>query len=178
MNLRKTLRTLEPDQKIKVGSKESSSFWYLGTADDFLKNLEVYNAYCDLYIDKIRKRAENRLKNAIANYPTLEEYTKYELQMSKPNLSAEGYMKTVNAWFASIVKLREKKEEKVLWDDNFEKLAVREVIDCSMSDPNVDYGVMQIIVHGHEFGKYWVFNEAQRIPSCSFGNDSEEGEEE
>ena len=178
MNLKKTLRSLDPQQKIKVGSKESSSFWYIGTAEDLLKNIEVYSTYCKLYIEKIRKRAETRLNNAIANYPTPEEYIRYELQMSKPNLTTEGYMKTLNAWFASVAKLQEKKQIKAEWDDNFVKLAAREVVDCFMSDPNVDYGVMQITVHGYEFGKYWIFNEASRTPSCSFGNDSEEGEEE
>ena len=105
--LKKELRKLEPEQKIKVGSKGGSMFWYVGTADDLLKNLPVYNAYCELFIKTALKNANNRLKSALATYPTLEEYAKFELAMTKPDLTVEGSEAAVAAWFNNIIHLLE-----------------------------------------------------------------------
>ena len=178
--LKKELRKLEPEQKIKVGSKGGSMFWYVGTADDLLKNLPVYNAYCELFIKTALKNANNRLKSALATYPTLEEYAKFELAMTKPDLTVAGYEAAVAAWFNNIIHLNELKAAKERWLNEYIKINERQVVEVEMCDPAADSGVIRIVVKGHESGKYWMYNEAKRIPSCAFinGKDDEEGDEE
>ena len=178
MNLKRTLRGLDPNQKIKVGSKESSCFWYVGTADDMLKNLQVYNAYCDLHIDTVRSNAENNLKHALAEFPTPAVYAKCELGCKKPDLTAEGYMAALNSWFADIIRLNEKKEQKVKWDEEYKRIDEREVVEAVMSDPGADPDVMRITVRGHEHGKYWMFCEAPRVPSCAFASSFDNGDQD
>jgi len=175
-SLKTVLRELDPQQKIKVGSKSSSMFWYIGTADDLLKNIPLYNAYCDLYIDNLVKRAETRLKNAINAYPTPAEYARTELRTSTPNLTTEGYMKALELWFDNIRNLNEKKNQKEKWDEQYSNIQNREVIETALCDPIADYGVVRIIIKGHENGKYWTYDEAQKVPSCSFLNGGDEEE--
>lgn len=176
--LKKTLRKLDPEQKIKVGAKEATSFFYVGTVDDLLDNIQVYNAYCKLHIEKTRKRAEDLLKSTIANYPTLADYAKSECLMTKPRLNYDGYIKVVNEWFNSVKKLNERKERKSIWDNEFIKLPDREVLEVAMCDPTSDYNVMRIIIRGHEHGKYWTSDEAPKIPSCAFAIFDEQGDED
>lgn len=176
--LKKTLRKLDPGQKIKVGAKEATSFFYVGTVDDLLDNIQVYNAYCKLHIEKTRKRAEDLLKSTIANYPTLADYAKSECLMTKPRLNYDGYIKVVNEWFNSVKKLNERKERKSVWDNEFIKLPDREVLEVAMCDPTSDYNVMRIIIRGHEYGKYWTADEAPKIPSCAFAIFDEQGDED
>ena len=177
MNLKRTLRDLDPDQKIKVGSRQASSFWYVGTAGDMLKNLQVYNVYCKAFIESCRRRAETKLKNAIDSYPTIASYTRFELQMSKPNPTAEGYIKILDQWFGSILYLEERRQTKERIDNSYVNIAEREVVEIEMSDKASDLGVMRIIVKGYELGKFWTFSDAQKVPSFSFGN-TKEGEDE
>lgn len=178
MTLKRILRELDPNQKIKVGSKESSCFWYVGTADDMLKNLQVYNAYCDLHIDTMRSNAEGNLKRALAAFPSPADYARCELECKKPRLTAEGYMSALNVWFADIIRLNEKKEQKVRWDKEYQRIDDREVLESTMSDPTVENDVMRIIVHGHEHGKYWMFCEAPRLPSCAFAASFDNGDQD
>ena len=175
--LRVTLNELDPDQKIKVGSKEANSFWYIGTAGDMLKNLQFYNAYCKAYIESCRRKAENRLKNAIDSYPTIANYTRIELQESKPNPTPAGYIDMLNQWFGSILHLEELLRRKERIDNCYVSISRREVVDIGMSDDASDPGVMRIIINGYEAGKFWTYKDAQKVPSCSFAN-SKEGEEE
>lgn len=174
VTLKKKLRELDPEQKIKVGSNGESSFWYVGTADDMLTNLQVYNAYCSGYIGSARTKAENRLKRSVAAYPTLEEYAKQELKLSKPDLTMDGYTKMVNAWFASLAKLKEAKDQKSEWENGYTNIANREVVEAELCDPASDKGVMRIIIRGHEYGKFWLYSDAKKVPSCSFAREEEE----
>lgn len=176
-SLKRTLRDLNPEQKIKVGTKDSSAYFYVGTADDMLQNMQMYNAYCKLFTEKCRRRAENNLKNALDRWFTPAEYAKVEIQTSKPNLTSEGYFKALDLWFKNIERLNGTKRRKEEIDENYVKLDEREVLEAEMSDPTADYGVMRIIIRGHENGKYWVSCEAKKIPTCSFDNDDHEEEE-
>jgi len=175
--LKTVLRELEPTQKIKVGSKGASMFWYVGTVDDMLQNIPVYNAYCELHIERLMKRAEARLKNAINAYPSPANYVKAELQTSTPNLTTEGYLKALDAWFLNVINLNEKKTQKERWNADYGRISERDVLEVAMCDPRADYGVVRIIIRGHESGKYWMYDEAPRIPSCAFLNETE-GEDE
>ena len=171
MNLKRKLRELEPDQKIKVGTNGSSAYFYVGTAGDMLKNMQAYNAYCKLFIERCRRRAENNLKNALDRWFSPAEYAKVEIMTSKPVLTSEGYLKALNMWFKNVERLNETKKVREERDENYVKLDEREVVEAEMADPTVDYGVMRIIISGYELGKYWITCEAKKLPSCSFGND-------
>ena len=178
MNLKRKLRELEPDQKIKVGTGDSSAYFYVGTAGDMLKNMQAYNAYCKLYSERCRRRAENNLKNALDRWFSPAEYAKVETTTSKPVLTSDGYLKALDMWFKNVERLSEAKKIREQRDDEYVKLDEREVAVAEMSDPTVDYGVMKIIIRGHELGKYWITCEAKKLPSCSFGNDDHREDED
>lgn len=179
MKFKTKLKELDQNQKIKVASHYGHSFWYVDTAGDMLENIDIYNTYCDAYIDIVRKRAEDLLKRTVAAFPTLEEYTKEELKMSKPDLTVEGYLKMVNAWFKRVYKLNEARQQKVEWDNNYINIANREVVGVETANPTVDEDTLNIIIQGHENGKFWMFSEAKKVPACSFAReDWEEKEEE
>ena len=74
--------------------------------------------------------------------------------------------------------INEKKEQKVKWDEEYKRIDDREVVEAVMSDPGADPDVMRITVRGHEHGKYWMFCEAPRVPSCAFASSLENGDQD
>lgn len=166
--LEKTLRTLDPWQRIKVGTQRGTGFFYVGSAGDLLDYGSGYDLVCYQNVQKIKNSAEKRLNAALENYPSLKLFAETELRTGNPKLSYDRYLEVVNAWFKQIERMSESLKRKQDRLGKFVHLPDRLVVEEALCDPASDYGVYRIVIEGNESGPYWLSSEPEKKPACSF----------
>ena len=153
------LQTLEPDQLIKIGAKDGTGFFYVGTPKDVLDTFNSKSKRACEY-DMLISAAYD---NAIAKV-TEQSSVMYE-QVSKEYENAGDLPAILRAVFRSnnvkaILKMENRYDKLITQRKMTKPLKNREVMDSFESDPIADENVFAIIVEGYEYGKFWCAEEA------------------
>lgn len=161
---------------VKIGAESGNGFFYVGSVDNFQKNLNRITKACKKAAQHEIDQKKARFERLCAEYPTIEDFAKeYGLSDKKDKLTAENYISLLDRHFARIRKASE------LWalsQDNFSKfkpMTRREVI--RYDDSFVDEDCLIVIVEGYEFGKYWMTSEAASDMDVGFSTDEDEDED-
>ena len=181
MKLRMVLDIIEDKtQKIKIGADNGSSFFYVGTVEDFTANESKYEQADISYYDNCVKSAEDNL-DALLNADTSfsgyakAQYRKWVTVSARPNFSTSAYSVFLEnhahqlmVKFDSLIKERKNRLERLV-------LMERPVTQKFNADITVEPdGVIVLSVKGNEIGAFWTTDEADG-PQIKFGrnNDSE-----
>lgn len=129
MTILEELAAYSAETPLKIGSRGGTRFFYVGTVGDVRDNIDDYD---DLLFDHLNARVQ-RAKVKLAEAKAADSPAVEELTdiLSKRR--------------AALKKFRPLRERKVL--------------ECKMSDPIADKGVLRIIVEGNENGYYWSSDE-------------------
>lgn len=70
MTIKTALKNYDKNLSLKVGAKDGTAFFYVGTVGDFLENMDVYDSVMRNRTLRIQIRAERAFENEIKNAPT------------------------------------------------------------------------------------------------------------
>jgi hypothetical protein len=161
----KTLtKTLEGmSGKIKIGAEDGSSYFYVGTAEDFRENMDKYEKmdmdYYDNKVNRTKERFEELLNTdtSFSGYAK-KQYKAFVLAGSQPNFTMSGYTayltqhaKKTSACFSALKEERKRRADRV-------PLPIREVVEVFEADKVVD-DCMVIKISGDEIGTFWTTDE-------------------
>lgn len=142
MNLKETLEGFKPSQKVKIGAKHGTGFFYCGTAKRFLDNLAQYDTETRQNWTAINARAWKNLERAIEQRRGL-----YDTDM-------------IRAWANNIVKKCDRIDKITKITRSYVAIDERTVLSVRGADPMVDENTLNVLVEGHEYGAFWTFDEA------------------
>lgn len=184
MKLIELLQTLDPEQPIKIGAKDGSSFFYVGTPADMLATFDTsskrYGEY-DMVIYKSYEKAIKRYEmEASEAYDNAMKYA----QEHGAELTAKGFKRALRTIFNSdtskaILKVEDKLAKATAHQRKTKSMQGRDVMDSFKADKVVD-DALAIIVEGFEYGRYWTMDEATKgfggtlKPSIKLSNSAEE----
>lgn len=183
--LKKFLEGIENKKtKIKVGAKNGSGFFYVGTVGDFLDQSEKYEWADITYFDNRVKRANDNLEmmlNADTSYSgyAKKQYRKWENTGMRPNFTVDSYDVFLRGHAKQVLKKFQTYISEKQYRADRTPLMSRMVTDNFDADRVVEpAGVMVIQIDGRESGQYWTFDEAESTPAIKFsGNNDEETNE-
>ena len=173
MKLIELLQGIDQEQPIKIGAKDGSSFFYLGTPKDMLATFDTssvrYGEY-DMIIYRSYEKAIKRLELEVsAAYDNAME----DAQKRGAELTAKGFKNALKTIFRSemaqkILKAEGKLAEVITHQRQTKAMQDREVMDSFKADKIVDDS-LNIIVEGFEYGRYWTYEESDK-PSIKLNN--------
>lgn len=161
MKLKKQLETLPDEALIKVGAKNGSGWFYVGTVEELKRYMDVYNDTVYNRWKYIVKNATERLERAVDNTPTWAMYirgTAKTMGIDTADFSFESYLKSCRRYESKLMKMRTLKQKYERIRDSYIHLEKREVVSCEKSDPVVD-ATFNIIIDGSETGVVWTSDE-------------------
>lgn len=184
MKLIELLQTLDPEQPIKIGAKDGSSFFYVGTPADMLATFDTsstrYGEY-DMVIYRSYERAIKLYEKQVSEaYDSAMKYA----QEHDAELTAKGFKKALRIIFNSdaskaILKVEDKLAKATAHQRQTKSMQDRDVMDSFKADKVVD-DCLAIIVEGFEYGRYWTTDEAPKgfggtvKPSIKLSNSAED----
>ena len=173
MTITKRLLALPPDQKIKIGAKGGTSFFYIGTAEDFVDNIWPYTTAAREWNNGNCARAENLLRQALGKDHSPRDYCEKILldPLSYPTM--QGYQSYVENYFANIATQKKYYERALKSKNCFRPLYEREVLEERKAD--ADPGYLILIITGMESGIYWTSDEVTP-PSLTFVRSADHAE--
>lgn len=183
MNILETVAAYDAGQKIKIGAKDGTGWWYVGTVGDVRQYLEVLNEKCLKYAGVVQKNAAETLDTRLKKWPTPETFARLQLRRyadgKELDLSMESYMGAVKQWLADIWLAQRHLEQASARLKHYIPLSLREVVDVSKSEPceSGDPGVVRVMLAGYEYGAFWTTDEAETFPAVKFLNNNEQEEE-
>ena len=184
MNILEAVAAYDAGQKIKIGAKDGTGWWYVGTVADVRQYLEVLNDKCFKYATTVQKNAVETLDTRLKKWPTPETYARLQLRRHADgrdsDLSLGGYTDTLKQWFADAWLAQRHLEQASARLKHYVPLSLREVVDVSKSEPceSGDPGVIRILLAGYEYGAFWTTTEAETFPAVKFLNNNEQEAEE
>ena len=172
MTLREMLESMDPAHQIKIGAESGSSFFYCGTAGEFLAEMETF----DEAIKAETKNAAERAKREFIRYATEGFVCKVQIprKMSKEEKEMEFSEWTRSRVDAAVQSIRKEyiswlattgtKESAAIDAERLSRegrsLGSREVLDSFIADPIVEpIPTMVISIYGWEYGRYWMMEE-------------------
>lgn len=183
MKLIELLQTLDPEQPIKIGAKDGSSFFYVGTPADMLATFDTSSKRYGEYDMVIYRSYERAIKNYEIEANAAYESAMKDAQERGAELTAKGFKKALRIIFNSdaskaILKIEDKLAKTTAHQRQTKSLQDREVMDSFIADKVVD-DCFAIIVEGFEYGRYWTMDEAPKDgdtvkPSIKLNNSAEE----
>ena len=170
MTIKDFMNQADATKKIKIGATEGSAFFFVGTVEEFLTNIDAIEkddlAYLNAkasntatqiekdkwkcnrtafndHIDRCKRNAE------AAHRPYIEDrsdkaYERYLKALERKIKKANGKLKQLNEF---------------LDPENYQPILEREVADIFPASDVVDTNTTVIITFGFEVGRYWTFNE-------------------
>ena len=138
---------------IKVGAKNGTNFFYIGTCEDFLDRIEGYEEKILDYNNARLRGAKARFYTTSQNFPTPETYIK-----RNPKAKSTDYLKALDQWFNDYRRRKQIYEEWAEWMRTYTALQNRKVFD-SYAATGYDEGYTIVLVEGQERGSYWTANE-------------------
>lgn len=183
MELLRMLHQLHPGAKIKIGAKNGTGYFYMGTVRDFLESKEVFRDMDHAYFEKRKKSAEKNFNTELYRDVSVSAFVRKEFQKDKiagerPIFTQAAYEQFV----ANYLKCLSKKYQKLLKERQIfithVPLLNRTVVEDFNADQSVDDNTMAIIIEGHEMGAYWMFSEAKSLPTMKFSFVAPDEEEE
>lgn len=177
--IRSTLKKYDKETRLKVGSSEGTSFWYMGTVGDFLKNLNKYNDATFRYAQNKKKRAEAKLDQMIKSWPTPESYVRKQFTFGgNSEVKFESYQAELKFWFDGVTRKKKTLNNATKELLSYVTLGRRTVIDVFMQNPAADDEGLVMNVEGYETGIYWLYSEAEKLPVIGFVSDKPEDNED
>lgn len=183
MKLIELLETLDPEQPIKIGAKDGSSFFYVGTPNDMLATFDTSSKRYGEYDMVIYRSYERAIKNYEIEANAAYESAMKDAQERGAELTAKGFKKALRIIFNSdaakvIRKVEDKLAKTTAHQRQTKSLQDREVMDSFIADKVVD-DCFAIIVEGFEYGRYWTMDEAPKDgdtvkPSIKLSNSTED----
>lgn len=183
MKLIELLETLDPEQPIKIGAKDGSSFFYVGTPADMLATFDTSSKRYGEYDMVIYRSYERAIKNYAVESNAAYENAMKDAAERGAELTAKGFKKALRIIFNSdaakvIRKVEDKLAKTTANQRQTKSLKDREVMDSFIADKVVD-DCLAIIVEGFEYGRYWTMDEAPKDgdtvkPSIKLNNSAEE----
>lgn len=177
--IRSTLKEYDKETRLKVGSSEGTSFWYMGTVGDFLKNLKEYNDAAFRCAQNKKKRAETKLDQMIKSWPTPESYVRRQFTFCGSNeVKFESYQAELKFWFDGVTRKKKTLNNATKELISYIPLGKRNVIEVFTQNPAADDEGLVMNVEGYETGIYWLYSEAETLPAIGFVSDNpEEGKD-
>ena len=160
-------------KSVKIGAENGTGFFYVGSVDNFITNIERVDAACHMAADHRVRNCKTRMERLLKNCPTPGMFSARLLAKGRVNeITAEGYNSLLNEYFGKVRSLDEetKRAEELL--EHYTTIELRTVVTCFEADPDVDEDCLVIIIEGWELGKYWMLEEAKEGEEVSFDMDS------
>lgn len=184
MKLIELLQGLDPEQPIKIGAKDGSSFFYVGTPADMLATFDTSSKRYGEYDMVIYRSYERTIKNYEIEANAAYENAMKDAEKRGAELTAKGFKKALRIIFNSdaskaILKVEDKLAKAKAHQRQTKSMQDREVMDYFKADKVVD-DALAIIVEGFEYGRYWTMDEAPKglggrvKPSIKLNNSAEE----
>ena len=184
MKLIELLETLDPEQPIKIGAKDGSSFFYVGTPADMLATFDTSSKRYGEYDMVIYRSYERAIKNYEIEANVAYDNAMKDAEKRGAELTAKGFKKALRLIFNSdaskaILKIEDKLAKTTAHQRQTKSMQDREVMDSFKADKVVD-DCLAIIVEGFEYGRYWTMDEAPKgfgdrvKPSIKLNNSAEE----
>lgn len=178
MKIKDVLLEHSPHMKLKVGCKNGTGYWYVGTVKDFNYNLDIYTGELRAYAKRQVERSKKALAVALKNPPTPATYARSKLNKLDFSLSAEDYMREVNFYFEDLITKRKTLAKREQNEALFCGLRKREVIDYFEADTAVELDpCLVVLIEGREPGGFWTTDESKVLPCVKFENE-QRGEDE
>lgn len=173
MKLNELLETLEPEQHIKIGAKDGSSFFYVGTPADMLATFDTSSVRYGEYDMVIYRSYEKAIKRLELEVSIAYDNAMEDAQKRGAELTAKGFKKALKTIFRSelalkILKVEGKLAEVITHQRQTKSMQDREVMESFNADKVVDDS-LNIIVEGFEYGRYWTYEESDK-PSIKLNN--------
>ena len=159
------------DMRLKVGCKNTTCYWYVGTVGDFLENMGAYSAELHSYNSRMLDKSKEELASALRNPPNPATYARTKLRtMADPVLTVEDYLHEVDMYFKDLVVKQntiQKREQNL---NRFVKLHRREVLKLFEADMAVELEpCLVMLIEGREPGAFWTTDEVRKLPEIHFG---------
>lgn len=183
MKILEAIAKYPAEQKLKIGAKDGTGWWYVGTVGDVRMWNEALDEKCHKYAMDIQKNAVKSLNARLKNQPTPEAFARTQIKKAEDtgeylDLSREAYQTALERYFADVNKAVTHLKIMSKRLNEYVKLQEREVVDCAMSDPAADAGVVRVLTAGYEYGSFWATDEAKSLPTVGFMLVGMKGKEE
>lgn len=158
------VKALNSDTRIKVGAKDGSAFFYVGTAGDFLENLEAYNSECEgETIRKYRNAKKEYERYASGDPGSIEAFIRLQSRRETPVITFDGYLEFLRQYFHQLEVRRSVLRTRTADKENYKHLRNRGLVEAYKADPVADPDCdMILITTGVEYGGYWLTSEVQK----------------
>lgn len=158
------LSRLDENQLVKVGSKDGSSWFFIGQKKVLIGNDLIYDAEIESWLKERLKTARQTLNDKMKQEPTYFNFTKAEIDKFLNggicDLSIEKYHEYVKHYWKGIMtraKTVIKREEAI---KNQIPLLSRPVVSA---DESIKGDGIRIIIEGTEEGRFWDKEEADAL---------------
>ena len=168
MNILEALKDHDDGMKVKIGSEDGDSFWYVGKVKDVKDGADIINAAMRQHAYTALKKAEKNLREYLYSFPTPRSYAKRELEKQDPMPTPKGYEEALQEYFVWAVKKQETVRRRQADYNGFKGLLEREVISCEECDPVADDNCILVIIEGRERGAVWTTDEVKELPKFTF----------
>lgn len=153
------IKDIPGERTVKIGAKDGSGFFFVGSNKYLVENLEDISARVWNETVRMKNQAEKEFQTyRTGNAASIKIYINQELRKDEPNFTTEGYMRFLAAFFHTMQVKRGTMVRRVNDWRNYIHLEAREIVDMFEADPVVDDAVI-IIVTGTELGAYWTSDE-------------------
>lgn len=166
-NLVEYLKTLPRNQVIKLGSKDSSCFFWFGTAGELLNDIDLVSDDAKESVEKKAKASEKSVTEQIRAIPTISDYLLNEWRQSEkgmertPKFSMDDYIQYVTKKIDKIPATAKNYKKVQTYLDNWKDLEDRKVCDHY---PSITEDAEIVIIEGMEPGPWWDAEEKKRNP--------------
>lgn len=159
MFLLEYVRGLNPAQKIMIGS--NTAFFYCGTAQNFLDNIDVYNSKITTILVRGEYAQRDLLRAAARDVPTYREYCAGLDDAKSPDYSLVAYERVLKQKEATIQSRLKQYLQSRKRCDEYIALSKRAVKETNKSGVAEEKDVIKVLITGKETGKYWLYKEAE-----------------
>lgn len=180
--LKRTLEGIEDKEtRIKIGAKDGSGFFYVGTVGDFLNHSDEYEQADIAYFDNRVRRSNNNLEtilNTDTSYSgyAKRQYGKWKNTGTRPNFTMDGYEVFLRGHAVQVLKKFQTYISERQYRADRTSLMSRMVTNVFDADEVVEpAGVRVIQIEGKESGQFWTMDEA-KWPVIKFSGNGDDNE--
>lgn len=187
--LKDLLMSIPDNTMLKIGAVNGSSYFYVGTAEDFLDNLETYTEQGYKSFKKTLKSTTadwNLQKEAFPEYPSSctsdlgrMDISSWLLKIRKgfctpsenlPNgiwsKRMYRFINDLSNWTIQTEKRRKSAEAAKYRFDHFKPYDKRDIVDTFWATDGVEDGeVLVVHIEGWELGYWWLVSEVKKRPA-------------
>ncbi len=167
MTIVKRLLSLQPDQKIKIGTNGGTAFFYVGTASDFVDNIWPYTVEAKDWIAQNCARSELTLKQMLRKDYAPRDYCEKLILDPLHYPTIDGYQDYLRDYFAEVSSAKRNHENLMRKKNDFTPLYEREIVEERAANDAIDPNCMIFIITGWESGTVWTSDEVE-CPSINF----------